>query len=87
MKYSVMAYRDKETEKFNPCMLFPFDVDSVIETVREGAIKGKIEGCEAFELFHLGFYDTANASFTLNEKPVKVLDLSQHVRKESDKTN
>ena len=81
MRYTVCAYYDKDTEKFNPCMLFPFDVDSVIESIKEGVIKNKIEGAGAFELFHLGFYDTANANFELNDKPVKVMDLSQYVRK------
>lgn len=80
MKYTVCAYYDTETEKFNPCMLFPFPVENVIETIKEAVIKGKIEGAKDFELFHLGSYDTADASFELAGKPVKLLKLSDYVR-------
>lgn len=81
MKYTVAAYRDKDTEHFNPPMLFPFPEESVIETIRQGAIKGKIEGCEAFELYILGTYDTATAKFELFANPKKVFNLSEFVKK------
>lgn len=84
MKYSIMAYYDIETEKFNPCMLFPFAAADAIESIKEGVIKGKIEGAEAFELYHLGSYDTANASFELLDRPAKVLKLADYVRKQSN---
>lgn len=80
MIYTVAAYYDVETEKYNPPMLFPFPVDNVIETIKEATIKGKIEGAEAFELYQLGNYDTADASFELLAKPVKLLKLKDFVR-------
>ena len=47
MIYTVACYHDVDTEKYNPPMLFPFDKEAVIETIREGCMKGKIEGCDS----------------------------------------
>ena len=83
MKYTVAAYYDLETEKFNPPMLFPFDVDATLETIKSGVIKGKIEGAEAFDCMLLGTFDTETGLFALLEKPKKLLHLKDYVRSEA----
>lgn len=80
MMYTVCAYYDKETEKFNPPFFMPFVIDDVIESVIDGVKKGKIEGAQAFDLYHLGNYDTATALFNLNQEPKKVIELDQYVK-------
>lgn len=81
MIYSVLAYKDVETEKFNPPMLFPFDIETAIETCIDGVKKGKIEGAEFFNLFALGTYNTANAKFDLLPEPKLVAKLGDYVKK------
>ena len=80
MTYTVLAYFDKDVEKFNPAMFFPMQSEFAIENIKDAVIKGKIEGAEAFDLYLLGSYDTANGLFNLNEKPVKVATLSDYVK-------
>lgn len=86
MIYTLFAYYDVDTEKFNPPMVFPFEKESGIETIREGVIKGKIEGAEAYELYFLGTYDTADAKFDLLAKPSKELTLKQYVRRKESQS-
>jgi hypothetical protein len=81
MIYTIACYHDVDTGKFNPPMLFPFDKESVVETVKEGCLKGKIEGCEAFELMYLGTYDTASAKFDLVSSPELLFKCTDYVRK------
>ena len=81
MIYTVACYHDVDTEKYNPPMLFPFDKEAVIETIKEGCIKGKVEGFESYEVMLLGTYDTANAQFNLLAKPELLLKCADYVRK------
>lgn len=80
MIYSVLAYFDKETEKFNPPMFFPFGEADAIETVKDGVKKGKIEGASAFKLYSIGSYDTATAEFEIKGKAKEICDLADYVR-------
>lgn len=82
MKYTVCAYFDLETHKYNPPMLFPFDTGAVVETISSGVTKGKIEGAKDFDLFLLGTYETETAGFTLLEKPEKLLHLADFVKQD-----
>lgn len=86
MIYSLLAYKDKETVKFNPPMLFPMDKDTAIENITDGVIKGKIEGAENFELYVLGTYDTITGTFKCGE-PEKVCDLAVYVRNKDTSKN
>lgn len=79
MIYTMFAYRDIETEKFNPPFLVPFSIEDTIESVKDGAIKGKIESAKTFELFYLGTFDTIDAGIKLVD-PKKVLTLSDYVK-------
>lgn len=80
MIYTVACYFDVDTEKYNPPMMFPFDKEAVVETLKEGAIKGRIEGAESFDVYCLGTYDTETAKFNLLEKPEKLLQLKDFVK-------
>lgn len=80
MRFCIMAYKDSETEKFNPPFLVPMVLEDVIESIIDGAKKGSIEGAKYFTAYHLGYYDTKDASFELNKEPVKVAELSQYVQ-------
>lgn len=82
MIYSVCSYFDKQLDKFNPPFMSPFSLEDTEEQVKDGAIKGKIENASVMVLYHLGYFDTADGKFKLNEAPKKCLDLEQYVRKE-----
>lgn len=83
MKMTALAYYDVQTQKYNPAFLVPFSLDDSIESIIDAVKKGQLQGAEFFELYHLGFYDTENALFTLNEKPAFVAKLADYVRKEN----
>lgn len=83
MKYTVCAYYDTDLQKFYNAWLVPQILDDVIEGVMDSTKLGKIENAETKELFHLGSYDTADGSFDLLDKPVKVLILRDFVKKEN----
>lgn len=80
MKYSVMAYFDKDLNKFNPPMVIPFNVEDAVDSIKDGVKKGSIPGAKSFDLYHLGSFDTANAKFEISEKPVLKAVLSDYVR-------
>lgn len=82
MKYTMAAYFDIETKKYNPPMLFPFETDAVIETVTSGVTKGKIEGAQAFDLCLLGTFDTETGKCELLAQPEKLLHLADYVRED-----
>lgn len=80
MKQNLFCYKDIETNKFNVPFFVPFGVEDTIENLKDGVIKGKIEGAKALEVYHLGSYETANGKFDLLAEPVKVLSLADYVR-------
>lgn len=80
MIYHAACYFDVDTEKYNPPMMFPFDKEAIKETLKEGALKGHIEGAEAFDVYYLGTYDTETAKFNLLDKPEKLLQLKDFVK-------
>lgn len=82
MKYSVLAYRDIDLDKFNPPMLVPFSKEDAVDSVIDSCKKGKIPGAEAFELYFLGWYETSDARFELKDKPELVSVLRDYVRKD-----
>ena len=76
MKYRLMAYFDTDLEKFNPLMVVPFSLEDGIETIIDSAKKGQIPGSDKFLVYDIGSYETADGKIVLNEKPVKVADLT-----------
>lgn len=80
MIYTVAAYYDVETEKFNPPAFFPFGVEATVETIKDATIKGSIDNAQYLELYQIGSYDTADASFELLAKPVKILKLKDFAK-------
>lgn len=83
MKYTIVAYKDIDLDKFNTPAFMPFGVEDVCETIVDGVKKGKIEGAESLEAYHLGSYDSSTGEISLNAKPVKILELKAYVRKEA----
>lgn len=81
MKFTICAYFDIETAKYNPPFLVPFGLDECIESVIDSVKKGQLKDAEYFRMFHLGYYDTADAKFDLNDQPVLVADLTKYVKK------
>lgn len=79
MKYEVFCYFDKETEKFNPPFFAPMSYDDTVENVIDGVKKGKVEDAKAFDLYHLGSYDTADGVIVVLEKPKRVISLENYV--------
>lgn len=80
MRYTVLAYKDKELEKFLPAFLIPNNFEDSIEIIIDGVKKGKLEGADALTVYHLGFYDTEDGKFDLLEDPKKVFDCDQYVK-------
>lgn len=81
MKYTVLAYYDKDVEKYNPPFLLPFGLEDSVSSVIDGVKKRKIENPEAFELYHLGWFDTETGQITVLDKPSIKAILSDYVRK------
>ena len=82
MKHTVAAYKDVDTQKFNTPFYAPFSAKDLAENVKDGTIKGKIDGAESYELYHLGSYETETGKFELLSEPVKLLVLADYVHKE-----
>lgn len=80
MKYTVLAYFDKDTEKYNPPILAPMPLDDAIEGVIDGCKKGQIQHAKSFVCCHLGYYDTKTGKFELNQEPKKVVECDQYVK-------
>lgn len=81
MIYNICAYYDVDLEKFYS----PFPINQSVEDITEGVIdatkQGKVENAEFKELFHFGSFNTADGSFDLLAKPVKIAKLKDFVRK------
>ena len=79
MMHEMLCYKDTEVNKFNTPFFVPFSVNDAAEQLKDGVIKGKIEGAKALEVYHLGSYDTATGKFTLVE-PTLVIKCADYVR-------